>query len=145
MSKTQEMLNELSLAQLRRLTALMNSQEQVEELLQARDRHLEEARLIQRQIDDLLDVEQQPRRKREGPSVKRLCEEILRGRKSGLTPAEVKDAVLKKYPERNNRTFYNQVFIALTRNKAFKKVSDGTFVLSQSAAKDKKKKSTRRR
>lgn len=145
MSKTQEILDSLSLAQLRRLVTLMESQEKVEELLQTRDRHLEEARLIQRQIDDLLDVSQQPRRKREGPSVKSLCEEVLRGRKTGMTPAEVKDSILKRHPDRNNRTFYNQVFIALTRNKIFKKGADGTFILSPGSSTKRKKSRTTRR
>ena len=112
MSKTQEILSTLSLADLRRLVTLKENQAKVESLLQKRDAHLEEARLIQRQIDDLLDVSQPPVRKRTGPSVKDLCIEVLKGRKNGLTPAEVKEAILKRHPGRENRTFYNQVFIA---------------------------------
>ena len=130
MSKTMEMLSSLSLSDLRRLIALKENQNEVKTLMAQRDTHTEEARLIQNQIDDLLDVTQQPRKKRVGPSVKALCEESLKNKKKGLTPAAVKDAILKRHPNRNNRTFYNQVFIALTRNKSFKKAANGSFVLA---------------
>lgn len=130
MSVAFEILKSLSLGELRRLLTLKENLERIEELMQRRDGLLEEARLIQNQIDEL--IEQGTggqRKKRAGPSVKSLCEEILRGRKVGLTAAEVKNAVLDKYPHRNNRTFYNQVFIALTRNDVFKKDREGRFTV----------------
>ena len=54
-----------------------------------------------------------------------LCEEVLRRKRRPLTPAEVKDAILKKCPRRNSPTFYNQVYIALSRNGAFRRMADG--------------------
>ena len=47
-----------------------------------------------------------------------------------MTAAEVKNAILKKHPERNNRTFYNQAFIALTRSPEFRKLRNGGGVLA---------------
>ena len=51
-----------------------------------------------------------------------------------MTAAEVKNAILKKHPHRQNRTFYNQVFIALTRSPGFRKIRTGEFVLSGKAS-----------
>ncbi len=50
--------------------------------------------------------------------------EVLKGKKKGLTAAQIKDAILEKYPHRANDTFYNQVFIAVSRNPGFKKLQD---------------------
>ena len=46
---------------------------------------------------------------------------------------EVKDTILARNPHRNNRTFYNQVFIALTRSNLFKKQKSGRFTLDEKA------------
>lgn len=135
MSVMMEVIKSFSLAELRRLVALKENQPQIESLMQKRDHLLEEARLLQNQIDGLIQgASARGRRKRIGPSVKQLCMEAFRSRKGALlTAAEVKDAILLKHPHRNNHTFYNQVFIALTRSKVFKKKS-GKFHLDERAA-----------
>ena len=46
-----------------------------------------------------------------------------------MTAAEIKNAILARHPHRNNRTFYNQVFIALTRSPEFRMLTSGRFVL----------------
>ncbi len=131
MSLAFEFIKTLPLAELRRLLAIKENLRQIETLMEKRDRLLEEARLIQNQIDDLIDVAAgRTRKKRKGPSVKALCIEVLVGVKSGLSAAEVKNAILKRYPHRNTRTFYNQVFIALTRSQTFKKLRNGKFLYS---------------
>ncbi len=135
MSVTMEIIKSFSLAELRRLVALKENQPQIESLMERRDRLLEEARMLQNQIDELIDTgSTRTRRKRLGPSVKQLCIEVFRGKKNlSLTAAEVKDAILSKHPHRNNRTFYNQVFIALTRSNLFKKLKSGKFTLDERA------------
>jgi len=135
MSVTMEIIKSFSLAELRRLVALKENQPQIESLMERRDRLLEEARMLQNQIDELIDTgSTRTRRKRLGPSVKQLCIEVFRGKKNLLmTAAEVKDAILTKHPHRNNRTFYNQVFIALTRSNLFKKLKSGKFTLDERA------------
>ena len=47
------------------------------------------------------------------------------GRGDPLTPAEVKNAILKKYPDRNRRSVYMQVYMALSSNIAFRQMADG--------------------
>ena len=129
MSVALEILRELPLAELRRLLVLRENQPRIEELMRQRDALLEQARRVQAQIDELVDSGSgAQRKKRIGPSVKALCEEVLRGRKRGLTAAEVKDAILERHPHRDNRTFYNQVFIALTRSGSFAKDRNGRFI-----------------
>jgi len=130
-----EIIKSFSLAELRRLVALKENQPQIESLMERRDRLMEEARLLQSQIDELIDTgSTRGRRKRIGPSVKHLCIDAFRSKKnSPLTAAEVKDAILSKHPHRNNRTFYNQVFIALTRSNLFKKHKSGRFSLDEKA------------
>jgi ribosomal protein S13 len=135
MSVAMEIIKSFSLAELRRLVALKENQPQIESLMQRRDRLLEEARMLQNQIDELIDTgSTRGRRKRIGPSVKQLCIEAFRSRKNApMTAAEVKDAILARHPHRNNRTFYNQVFIALTRSNLFKKQKSGRFTLDERA------------
>ncbi len=100
-----------------------------------RDQLIEESRLLQQRIDELVSgTSGRSPTKRQGPSVRALCEEILRKKSPGLTPAEVKDAILEKYPHRNNKTFYNQVFIALSRNDNFRKMANGIFRLRKTKA-----------
>ncbi len=137
MSHTRNSLNELSLGELRRLLALRDRVDAVTDLMEKRDQVLGEARLLENQIEELLTTGKSQVRttKPRGPSVRKLCEEVLRRKTAGLTPAKVKDAILKRYPERNSRTFYNQVFIALTRNDSFRRMADGTFRLRKSKAK----------
>ena len=60
-----------------------------------------------------------------GPSTPALCEEVLRRKKGPLTPAEVKNVILKKYPDRNRRSVYMQVYMALSSNIAFRRMADG--------------------
>ena len=135
MSQALEILDSLSLKELRRLISLKENQTEVSDLMARRDQLLEEARLLQQRIDELLSgTSGRSSRKRHGPSVRKLCEEILRKKSPGLTPAEVKDAILAEYPHRNNKTFYNQVFIALTRNDNFRKMANGTFRLKKAKA-----------
>jgi ribosomal protein S13 len=136
MSVAMEIIKSFSLVELRRLVALKENQPQIESLMERRDRLMEEARLLQNQIDELIDTgSTRGRRKRIGPSVKQLCIEAFRFKKNApLTAAEVKDAILSKHPHRNNRTFYNQVFIALTRSNLFKKMKSGKFILDEKAA-----------
>ncbi len=135
MSQALEILDSLSLKELRRLLSLKENQNEVVDLMARRDQRLEEARLLQQRIDELVSgTSGRSPRKRQGPSVRALCEEILRKKSPGLTPAEVKDAILEKYPHRNNKTFYNQVFIALTRNDGFRKMINGTFRLKKTKA-----------
>lgn len=135
MSQALEILDSLSLKELRRLLSLKENQNEVVDLMARRDQLLEEARLLQQKIDELISgTSGRSPTKRHGPSVRALCEEILRKKPTGLTPAEVKDAILEKYPHRNNKTFYNQVFIALSRNDNFRKVANGTFRLKKAKA-----------
>jgi hypothetical protein len=136
MSVAMEIIKSFSLAELRRLVALKENQPQIESLMERRDRLMEEARMLQNQIDELIDTgSTRGRRKRIGPSVKQLCIEAFRSKKNvPMTAAEVKDAILGKHPHRNNRTFYNQVFIALTRSNLFKKQKNGRFILDEKAA-----------
>ena len=131
-----EAIRALPVAELRRLAALRENYDQVAKLMELRDKHLEEARLIQNQIDALIDsasTKTRPRRK--GPSVKALCIEALGSQRGAMTAAEVKNAILDAHPHRNNRTFYNQVFIALTRGSEFKKLKSGKFTLVGRASK----------
>jgi DNA-binding transcriptional MerR regulator len=136
MSVAMEIITSFSLAELRRLVALKENQPQIESLMERRDHLMEEARLLQNQIDELIDTgSTRGRRKRIGPSVKHLCIEAFRSRKNiPMTAAEVKDTILAKNPHRNNRTFYNQVFIALTRSNMFKKGRSGKFTLDEKSA-----------
>ena len=132
MSQAIEILTALSLKELRRLVSLKENQKDVSDLMARRDQLLEEARLLQQRMDELISgTSGRSPTKRQGPSVRALCEEILRKKSPGLTPAEVKDAILEKYPHRNNKTFYNQVFIALSRNDNFRKMANGTFRLKK--------------
>ena len=145
MSQTFDILQGLPLAELRRLVALKENQDQILTLRQRRDELLAQARELQNEIDDLISVgARHVRRKRVGPSVKALCEEVLQKKKRGLTPAEVKNDILERYPHRNNRTFYNQVFIALTRNDVFRKDRDGRFTLATPSGGPGKHRSRRR-
>jgi len=136
MSVAMEIIKSFSLAELRRLVALKENQPQIESLMERRDHLMEEARMLQNQIDELIDTgSTRGRRKRIGPSVKQLCIEAFRYRRNyPLTAAEVKDAILAKHPHRNNRTFYNQVFIALTRSNLFRKQKSRKFILNEKAA-----------
>ncbi|MBI4586364.1 MAG: hypothetical protein HY717_20335 [Planctomycetes bacterium] len=137
MSLAFDIIKSLPLAELRRLIAIKENQRPIENLLEKRDRLLEEARLIQNQIDDLIDLGAgRSRKKRKGPSVKALCIEALDGVKGGMSAAEVKNAILARYPYRNTRTFYNQVFIALTRSQTFKKLRNGKFLYVGSSRDD---------
>jgi len=135
MSVAMEIIKSLPLTELRRLVALKENQPQIESLMDRRDRLMEEVRMLQNQIDELIETgSDRGRRRRIGPSVKSLCIEAFRGRKgAGMTAAEAKDFILAKHPHRNNRTFYNQVFIALTRSDLFKKLKSGKFVLDEKA------------
>ena len=136
MSHTRDSLNELSLGELRRLLALRDRIDAVTDLMAKRDQVLDEARLLENQIEELLTTGKSQVRttKPRGPSVRELCEKVLRRKSESLTPAEVKDAILKQHPERNSGTFYNQVFIALTRNESFRRMADGTFRLRKRKA-----------
>ncbi len=134
-----ELIRSLPLSELRRLVSIKENQEQIQVLMDKRDRLFEEARLIQNQIDELIELGSgRTRRKRKGPSVKALCVEALTGSRTGMTAADVKNKILESHPHRNNRTFYNQVFIALTRSPEFTKLKSGKFILSG-------KKTTKRR
>ena len=143
MSVAMEIIKSFSLAELRRLVALKENQPQIESLMERRDRLMEEARMLQNQIDELIDTgSTRGRRKRIGPSVKQLCIEAFRGKKNvAMTATEVKDTILGRHPHRNNRTFYNQVFIALTRSDLFKKQRSGRFTLDEKAAETAEKES----
>ena len=136
MSHTRDSLNELSLGELRRLLALRDRVDSITGLMVKRDRILDEARLLENQIEELLTTGKSPARttRPRGRSVRQLCEDILKRKSASLTPAEVKDAILSRHPQRNSRTFYNQVFIALTRNDSFRRMADGTFRLRKSKA-----------
>ena len=135
MSVAMEIIKSFSLAELRRLVALKENQPQIESLMERRDHLMEEVRMLQNQIDELVDTgSSRGRRKRIGPSVKHLCIEAFRAKKNApMTAAEVKDAILARHPHRNNRTFYNQVFIALTRSNLFKKQKSGKFTQDEKA------------
>ena len=131
MAAVMDFIKSVPLGELRRLVTLKENQDHIETLMENRDKLLNEARLIQNQIDELMHLgSSQTRKKRKGPSVKALCIEALKGKKSGLTAAEVKNTILMQNPHRNNRTFYNQVFIALTRSPSFKKQKNGRFNLT---------------
>ena len=131
MAAVMDFIKSVPLGELRRLVTLKENQDHIETLMEKRDKLLNEARLIQNQIDELMHLgSSQIRKKRKGPSVKVLCVEALKGKKSGLTAAEVKNTILKQHPHRNNRTFYNQVFIALTRSPSFKKQKNRKFNLT---------------
>ena len=126
-----ELVRSLPIRELRRLLTIKENLEEIEQLMAERDRLYGQARQIQSQIDDLIELGSDlPRKKRFGPSVKELCMEALHGSSDGLTAAEVKAAILDNHPHRNNRTFYNQVFIALTRSPEVRKQRNGTFSVS---------------
>ncbi len=136
MSAVVDVIKSFSLIELRRLVALKENQPQIESLIEKRDTLLEEARMLQNQIDELVQTgSSRGRRKRLGPSVKQLCVESFPRKNATMTAAEVKDAILARHPYRNNRTFYNQVFIALTRSNLFKKLKTGKFALNDKAEK----------
>lgn len=69
-----------------------------------------------------------PRGKRVGPTVRELIAQALAGGKA-LRPTEITSWIIRKYPTRNSKNFYNQVFTNLTRGKEFVRKGDGTFVL----------------
>ena len=60
------------------------------------------------------------RRSRVRPTVKDMAIEVLKDKKNGMTAAQIKEAILERHPHRDNDTFYNQVFIAVTRKPEFK-------------------------
>ena len=131
MSAVVDVIKSFSLVELRRLVALKENQPQIESLIERRDTLMEEARMIQNQIDELMQTgSTRGRRKRLGPSVKQLCVEAFPKKNAAMTAAEVKDAILARHPHRNNRTFYNQVFIAMTRSNLFKKMKSGKFMIN---------------
>lgn len=130
MSKALEFLKELPLGDLRRLIAYKENEEVINGLYEDREKHLKAAQDIQTQIDELITQGTGiVQKKRHGPSVRAMCTEVLKKKKNGLTAAEIKDGIVKLYPHRQSKTLYNQVFIALTRNREFKRVSDKRFVL----------------
>lgn len=126
-----DVIRDLPVAELRRLVRIKENHEEIHGLMEQRDRLLEDAKRIQGQIDELIERDSaRVRKTRRGPSVKVLCGEALRGSKIGMTAAAVKNAVLERHPHRDNRTFYNQVFIALTRSPEFRKLKNGKFVVT---------------
>ena len=133
MARTRDTIEALPLGEIRRLLSLRDKMDEISALMEKRDELLSQLGLIDKQLEEMCsDTGSSPRRvKRQGPSVRNLCEEMLRRKPTGLTPAEVKDAILEKYPHRNNKTFYNQVFIALSRNDNFRKMANGTFRLKK--------------
>ncbi len=132
MSKAMEFLQNLPLADLRRLVAFKENEDRIIELREKRARLLQEADSLQEEIDFLLDeVTIVKRKKRFGPSMREVCISILKGRKKGLTAAEIKRLIEKKYPEKRGRSTYNQVYIALTRNPEFKKEKGKIFSLRE--------------
>ncbi len=133
MSVTMEIVRSFSLLELRRLLTFKENQPQFEALSRRREQLLEEARKLQLEIDELIGTGlARVRRKRLGPTVKELCMEVFKGKKSlRLTAVKVQHAILAKHPHRDNRTFYNQVFIALTRSRLFKKLKTGEFLLDE--------------
>lgn len=135
-----EFVRSLPIRELRRLVTIKENLEEIDQLMAERDGLFERARQIQSQIDDLLELGSDlPRKKRLGPPVKELCMDALRGTAEGLTAAEVKAAILESHPHRNNRTFYNQVFIALTRSPEFRKQRSGKFVVGTASGRRKRK------
>ncbi len=140
MSVTMEIVRSFSLPELRRMLTFKENQPQFEALSRRREQLLDEARRLQLEIDELVNTGlARVRRKRFGPTVKQLCLEVFKGRKTlKLTAVKVKDAILTKHPHRDNRTFYNQVFIALTRGRPFKKLKTGEFLLDGRAVRAKK-------
>lgn len=132
MSKALEYLKGLPLSDLRKLVAFKENEEEIVSLQADRDHHLAEADRIQKQIDSLItEGTGIIQKKRHGPTVRAMCAEALRGKRSGLTAAQIKDAILERHPHRQSKTLYNQVFIALTRNAEFKRGKDGTFTLKK--------------
>ncbi len=130
MSKALEFLKGLPLSDLRRLVAFKENEEEILSLQEDRNHHLAEAEKIQKQIDELItEGTGIVQRKRHGPTVRAMCAEALRGKRNGLTAAQIKDAILDRHPHRQSKTLYNQVFIALTRNREFKRGKEGTFYL----------------
>jgi len=69
-----------------------------------------------------------PRGKRVGPTVRDMIAQALGGGRA-LRPTEISAWIVKKYPARNSKNFYNQVFTNLSRGKEFVRKGDGTFVL----------------
>ena len=133
-------LKGLSAAEVHHLLDLRKNQLRLKELLEDRDHHIAQAEKIQRRIDAVLGSWVDPtvqrvrpgrrgRGQRLGPTVKEMAVEVLKARKKPMAAAAIKDAILKKYPHRDSDTFYNQVFIAVSRNPEFKKLKDKTYAL----------------
>lgn len=132
MSKILEFLKELPLGDLRRLVAYKENEEEVNSLYEEREKHLNAAEKIQKQIDKLITQGTGiVQKKRHGPSVRSMCTEVLKRKRKGLTAAEIKDGILEIYPHRQSKTLYNQVFIALTRNREFKRAPENKFILKK--------------
>ncbi len=127
-----EILKDLSLGDLKRLLAYKEHEEEINSLLESRAEHLERAQELQAQIDKLItEGTGIVQKKRHGPTVKAMCIEVLNKKKAGLTAAEIKRKVVELYPYKNSRTLYNQIFIALTRNREFNRVDGKKFTLNK--------------
>lgn len=133
MSKAMDFLESLPLSDLRRLVAFKENEERIIELRDRRQQLLEEAAAVQGEIDSLLDeVTIVKKKRRSGPSMRELCIQVLRGRKRGMTAAEIRRVIEKKHPLKRGPSTYNQVYIALTRNSEFEKLEGNRFRLRDS-------------
>ena len=131
-------LSGFSKGEVRQLVELQQVRLRVHELMKERDRCLTKAEAIQKQIEVVLgraaiESHRTARPKRTRPTVKEMAIEILKRRTRGLTAAQVRREILKKYPDRDKDTFYNQVYIALTRCPEFKRMKDKVFTLTTEA------------
>lgn len=130
MSLPLEFLKSIPLDDLQRLVAYKENEVEIQSLYKDLEKHLKAAQKYQTKIDELITQGTGiVQKKRHGPSVRAMCTEVLKNKKNGLTAAQIKDGITKLYPHRQSKTLYNQVFIALTRNKEFKRVSDKKFIL----------------
>jgi hypothetical protein len=142
--KLSEQIEALSEGRLRQLLAIQTAQPEIERLMLKRNELLASAGELQKRIDQLLLSlkEGWPSQsigygKRVGPTVKRMCEEIMLEAGEPMSAAVVKDRILERWPEKNSPTLYNQVFIALKRSKLIKKVAKGKFAVREGVRREK--------
>lgn len=130
MSKARDEMSNLPLADVRRLVSFNKNSKEIQSLLNQRDEHLNQAQLIDDQIEFRLSGEHGKLQQRKyGFNVKELCIEALLKSKVGLTPTQIRNAILAQIQEQDKRQLYNSIYITLTKNPEFKKTQKGKFVL----------------
>ena len=139
-NEVDRILDSFSLGDLRQILSIKETQAEIDQLLQKRNELLQAVEGIQAQIDRLILSRSRGKTgrktsygKRTGPTVRAMCEQVLRDGKKPLTAAELKSEILRRWPEKESPSLYNQVFVALRRSATFR-AAGGKFALRDPAA-----------